>query len=64
MKSVGLPILATFAGYVFGIVLSEWIGIIGFLVTGEAMGIRYLPLFLAVLAGMIAIVVQLRRAKL
>lgn len=64
MKLIGIPILAAIGGFVLGIVLSEWIGIIGFVVTGEAMGIRYLPLFLAVLAGMIAIVVQLRRAKL
>jgi hypothetical protein len=64
MKPVGIPILAAIGGFVVGMVLSEWIGIIGFLVTGEAMGIRYLPIFLAVMAGMIAIVVQLRRANL
>lgn len=64
MKPVGIPILAAIGGFVLGIMLSEWIGIIGFLVTGEAMGIRYLPIFMAVMAGMIAIVVQLRRARL
>lgn len=64
MKPVGIPILAAIGGFVVGMMLSEWIGIIGFVMTGEAMGIRYLPIFLAVMAGMGAIVVQLRRARL
>ena len=63
MKPVGIPILAAIGGFVLGIMLSEWIGIIGFLVTGEVMGIRYLPIFLAVMAVMIAILIQLRRAN-
>jgi len=61
VKPVGIPILAAISGYVLGILLSEGIG---FVVAGEGLGIRYLPMILAVLAGIIAIAVQVRRANL
>lgn len=64
MKSVIIPIGAAISGFVLGLVLSEVIGIVGFLATGEAMGIRYLPILLAALAAILAIMVQLRRGKL
>jgi hypothetical protein len=64
MKSIIIPMVAALGGLLLGIMVSEVIGIVGFMATGETMGIRYLPIFLAGLAAMIAIVVQLRRAKL
>ncbi len=64
MKSVIIPMVAAMGGLLLGIMVSEVIGIVGFMATGQAMGIRYLPILLAGLAAMIAIVVQLRRANL
>ena len=51
-----VTVLAIIAGFVIGIKLSEIIGIVGVLGFGRAVGIKYLPVYLAIL---FAIVVNL-----
>ena len=48
MKTIALTILALIIGFAIGIVLSEFIGIIGILGFGHVVGIRYLPVYTAI----------------
>ncbi len=50
-RTVLVAVLALTAGFVAGIVLSEIIGIIGFLLFSRDVGIRYLPILLAVVCA-------------
>jgi hypothetical protein len=54
-----INVLAVVAGFVIGIKLSEIIGIIGVLGFGRAVGIKYLPIYLAIAS---AILVNLQDA--
>ena len=49
-----ITLLALIAGFVIGIKLSEVIGIIGVLGFGRAVGIKYLPIYLAILSAILA----------
>lgn len=49
-----ITIIALIAGFVIGIKLSEVIGIVGVLGFGRAVGIKYLPLYLAIAAAILA----------
>ena len=49
-----LTLLAVLAGFFSGIVTSEIIGIIGVLGFGRAVGIKYLPFYLAILFAILA----------
>ena len=48
MKTIALTILALIIGFAIGIVLSEFIGIIGVLGLGRVVGIKYLPVYTAI----------------
>jgi hypothetical protein len=48
MKTIALTILALIIGFAIGIVLSEFIGIIGILGFGRVVGIKYLPVYTAI----------------
>ena len=57
-------LLALIAGFVIGIWLSEVIGIVGMLGFGRAIGIKYLPIYLAIVFAIVAnIVIALVRRK-
>ena len=45
MRTIALTILALIIGFAIGIVLSEFIGIIGVLGFGRVVGIKYLPVY-------------------
>lgn len=45
---------ALIAGFVIGIKLSEVIGIVGVLRFGRIVGIKYLPIYLAIVAAIVA----------
>ena len=60
MKAVVAVVVGSIAGFVAGIVLSEIIGIAGFVLTGRAVGIRYLPIYLALAFAVAAPVVRAR----
>jgi hypothetical protein len=67
MKTVVITILALFIGFLIGLQLSEWIGIVGVLGFGRVVGIKYLPIYtaiaLAVLANLVDALVQRNSGK-
>lgn len=59
MRTVLVAALASIAGFVAGIALSEISGIIGFLLFNRGVGIRYLPILLAVVCAGVALRVEI-----
>lgn len=54
MKTIIAAGVGFIVGFIAGIALSELIGIAGYLLTGEAVGIKYLSLYLAVAFAIVA----------
>lgn len=48
-------------GIVAGFALSELIGLIGYLATGEAIGVKYLPVILPIVCAAVALLIAGRR---
>ncbi len=63
MKTAVACAVGLVAGFLTGIVLSEIIGIIGFLISGQAVGIKYLPIYLAVACAVVAPAVHARARR-
>jgi putative tricarboxylic transport membrane protein len=66
MRSVALITLGLVGGFFVGIVLSEIIGVIGYLAFGRAVGIKFLALYLAAACAILAPIVDTasrRRAR-
>ena len=61
MRTILITLLAIAFGFLAGLFLSEVIGIISVLVFQQPFGIKYLPVYLAVIAGVIALVISLNR---
>lgn len=59
MKLAWITLIALAGGFVAGLLLSEVIGIVGFVVLRQAVGIKYLPVYLALLSAGVALVVAL-----
>ena len=55
MKIVAWTLAALVCGFIAGIVLSEVIGIVGFLVFHQAVGIRFLPVYLGVISAVVVL---------
>ena len=51
------------AGFLLGIMLSQLIGIVGFLVFGQVVGVKYLALYTAAAGAIIAPLVISRRRR-
>ena len=62
MKTAGVIVLATIGGLLAGLLLSEIIGITGMLVFGTAVGLKFLPIYLAI-AGAVAAPLLYRRSR-
>jgi fructose-specific phosphotransferase system IIC component len=60
MRTVITTVLALIGGFFAGIVVSEIIGIIGFLMFDSIVGFRFLPVISAVLAAGAAVIVNTR----
>ena len=60
MRTVITTVLALIGGFFAGIVVSEIIGIIGFLIFDSIVGFRFLPVISAVLAAGAAVIVNTR----
>ena len=60
MKAAVAVVVSLITGVVAGIVLSEIIGIVGFVLTRHAVGIKYLPIYLAIAFAVAAPVVRAR----
>lgn len=50
MRTLFLLLLSMIGGFLLGILLSELIGILGYLVLGKAVGMKFLPVILALVA--------------
>jgi hypothetical protein len=60
MKAVAAMLVGLITGFIAGIVLSEIIGIVGFALTQRPVGIKYLPIYLAIAFAVAAPVVRAR----
>jgi hypothetical protein len=60
MKAAVAVVVGLITGVLVGIVLSEIIGIVGFVLTRRAVGIKYLPIYLAVAFAVAAPVLRAR----
>jgi hypothetical protein len=63
VKTVGLIVLAIMTGLIAGLVLSEIIGIVGVLVFGAAVGVRFLPFYLAAGCVVAALLISRHRDR-
>lgn len=59
MKTLGWTLVALVCGFIGGVMLSEVIGIVGYLVFHQAVGIRFLPVYLAVISAGVTFSVSL-----
>ena len=62
MRTAGVIVVALIGGLLAGLLLSEVIGIIGMLVFGTAVGLKFLPVYLAI-AGAAAAPLLYRRSR-
>jgi multisubunit Na+/H+ antiporter MnhE subunit len=60
MKSAVAVVIGLITGFVAGIVLSEIIGVAGFVLTRRGVGIKYLPIYLAIAFAVAAPLVRTR----
>jgi hypothetical protein len=60
MKAIVAAAVGSVTGFLLGLVLSEIIGIVGFVLTGRPVGIKYLPIYLAIGFAVAAPVVRAR----
>ncbi len=51
MRTLFLLLLSMIGGFLLGILLSELIGILGYLILGKAVGMKFLPVILALVAA-------------
>jgi hypothetical protein len=65
MRTVVMIVIGLIGGFLGGLILSELIGIVGVLLFDRAIGIRFLPLYLAVVGAVAAPIVdaQSHRAR-
>lgn len=64
MKTLWITLLSAAGGFVAGLLLSELIGLVSVLIFNDPAGIKYLPVYLAALSGLAALVIDLaRRSK-
>jgi len=54
MRNIVITVLALIIGFLIGITLSEVIGIVGILGFGRAVGIKYLPVYTAIISAILA----------
>jgi hypothetical protein len=59
-RTIVAALLGLIGGIVAGLILSEIIGIAGYLLFGSAIGIKFLPIYLAVLFTVVAPAVDMR----
>lgn len=67
MRTIVITVFALLIGFLIGLKLSEWIGIVGVLGFGRVVGIKYLPVYtaiaLAILANLADTLVQRKSGK-
>lgn len=66
MKAIGIVLLALVGGFIFGLVLTEIVSIVGMMLTDGTMWLswlRFTPIYLGVLSAIVAFIVMKRKAK-
>ncbi len=63
MRTFVAVVIGLVGGFIAGIVLSDIIGIVGFLLFDRPVGIKFLSLFCAVVCAIIVPIVAQRRSK-
>lgn len=58
-KTITWTLVALVCGFIGGIVLSEWLGIVGVMVFHQAIGIKFLPVYVALASGAVTLTVNL-----
>ena len=58
MRTFAVTLVALVGGFLAGIALSEVVGIAGFLLFDRAVGLRFLPIYLAVVCAGVALAVD------
>lgn len=61
MKTLWITLIALLGGFVAGLFLSEVIGVVSVLFFERAVGIKYLPVYLALLSAGAALLIDLTR---
>lgn len=54
MRTIVITVFALIIGFAIGVKLSAFIGIVGVLGFGSAVGIKYLPIYLAIISAIVA----------
>jgi hypothetical protein len=62
-KALGWALVAVVCGFIAGILLSEVIGIVGYLAFHTLVGIKFLPVYLAAASGALALILLLRSRR-
>jgi hypothetical protein len=60
MKTVSVGVVGLVTGLVAGILLSEFIGIVGYLAFDRLVGVRFLPLYRGIVGAVVAPLVYRR----
>jgi uncharacterized membrane protein YeaQ/YmgE (transglycosylase-associated protein family) len=63
MRTLVAVLIGLVAGFFAGIVIDQIIGVIGLLSTGEVGGFRYLPLVLAAVGAVVAVLIERRMSR-
>ncbi|SCL31501.1 hypothetical protein GA0074692_3125 [Micromonospora pallida] len=63
MRTLVAVVIGLVAGFFAGIVIDQIIGVIGLLTTGDLGGFRYLPLVLAVVGAVVAVLIERRMQR-
>ena len=62
-KALGWALVAVVCGFIAGILLSEVIGIVGYLAFHRLVGIKFLPVYLAGASGVLTLILLLRSRR-
>lgn len=62
-KALGWVLVAVVCGFMSGVLLSEVIGIVGYLAFHRPVGIKFLPVYLAGASGALTLILLLRSRR-
>jgi putative Ca2+/H+ antiporter (TMEM165/GDT1 family) len=60
LKTLFQTFIAIILGFAVGMLLSEFMGIVGFLWLGKAIGIKYFAIYSAILFGLVSLIWQVK----
>ena len=63
MRSMLAVIIGVIGGFVIGIAMSSFIGVLGMLVIGQPVGIKFLPYFTAIICAIVVPILDSKSRK-